>query len=379
MNHATGKTEAIGVDAVFFLVCRSLLIPFLGRPAALLAVRPRNLADALNAEAFDARRITPLAKPASELPNFVLPHALILNCLGLFVKPSDDRIGLRLGYASRRAGASRPACRTLAKTGDATREVVMRPASGKPFDRELFVLKLRAPSRRMQTETRARWLKASAERRKLGQGDGEGLLVARTHSALDVLRDYLKDVDRICREVWQTQGNEITPGFVRGKLRVEVCNAIEARAAALRGEISLFVRRKNLHSSATAGLHLAQAVSLLKDEIYTQCEVEARELEYRNKPTKFVAREEEKEPPRLSKPTNSVAIAKLRIGQNIDKLRRECGWSFDQLAEKTGIDKKATLSHRHGKHKPNPRTLKVYAQAFSKELNRPITANNLEE
>ena len=76
---------------------------------------------------------------------------------------------------------------------------------------------------------------------------------------------------------------------------------------------------------------------------------------------------------------NSAAITKLRIGKNIDKFRTECGWSFDKLAEKTGIDKKLILSHRHGKHKPNPKTLKVYAQAFTKELQRSITPNSLKE
>jgi DNA-binding XRE family transcriptional regulator len=76
---------------------------------------------------------------------------------------------------------------------------------------------------------------------------------------------------------------------------------------------------------------------------------------------------------------NSAAITKLRIGENIDKFRRECGWSFDKLAEKTGIDKKLILSHKHGKHKPNPKTLKEYAQAFTKELQRSITPNSLEE
>jgi ribosome-binding protein aMBF1 (putative translation factor) len=77
------------------------------------------------------------------------------------------------------------------------------------------------------------------------------------------------------------------------------------------------------------------------------------------------------------KPTGDGA--KARIGQNIEKLRKECGWSYDQLAGATGIDKKLVLSHTHRKHKPNPNTLRVYAQAFSKKLNRPITANNLEE
>jgi ribosome-binding protein aMBF1 (putative translation factor) len=80
-----------------------------------------------------------------------------------------------------------------------------------------------------------------------------------------------------------------------------------------------------------------------------------------------------------SAPTNAAADLKMRIGQNIEKLKKECGWSADKLADKTGIDKKSILSHMHGKSKPNPKTLKEYAQAFSKELNRPITANKLEE
>jgi ribosome-binding protein aMBF1 (putative translation factor) len=79
------------------------------------------------------------------------------------------------------------------------------------------------------------------------------------------------------------------------------------------------------------------------------------------------------------KSTNPADGARVRIGQNINKLRKECGWSFDVLAEKTGIDKKAILAHVHGKSKPNPGTQKEYAQAFTKELNRSITANNLEE
>jgi len=75
----------------------------------------------------------------------------------------------------------------------------------------------------------------------------------------------------------------------------------------------------------------------------------------------------------------TLANVKSAIAQNIEKLRRECGWSFDQLAAKTGIDKKLVLSHVQGKHRPVPRTQREYAQAFSKELNRPITANDLGE
>lgn len=67
------------------------------------------------------------------------------------------------------------------------------------------------------------------------------------------------------------------------------------------------------------------------------------------------------------------------IGKNIDRLRNECGWSFAKLAKKTGIDKKLILSHVNRGAKPHPKTMKEYAQAFAKELNRPITANDLKE
>jgi ribosome-binding protein aMBF1 (putative translation factor) len=79
-----------------------------------------------------------------------------------------------------------------------------------------------------------------------------------------------------------------------------------------------------------------------------------------------------------SAPTNAAADVKMRIVQNIEKLRKECGWSYNQLAKATGIDKKLVLSHVHGKHKPKPSTQREYAQAFTKRLSRSITANNLE-
>jgi hypothetical protein len=76
-----------------------------------------------------------------------------------------------------------------------------------------------------------------------------------------------------------------------------------------------------------------------------------------------------------SKSTN-VATA---IGRNIDRLRKECGWSFDKLAKETGIDKKLILSHVNKGAKPIPRILREYAQAFSKALERKIIAPDLEK
>jgi len=64
-------------------------------------------------------------------------------------------------------------------------------------------------------------------------------------------------------------------------------------------------------------------------------------------------------------------------GRNIDRLRRECGWSFDDLAEKTGLDKKLVLGHVNEGKGAHPSTLKIYADAFAKGLDRKVTVSEL--
>ena len=61
------------------------------------------------------------------------------------------------------------------------------------------------------------------------------------------------------------------------------------------------------------------------------------------------------------------------------RLKKECFWSYEDLAAKTGIDKKQIISHVKGRAAPQPRTLKEYAQAFTKELGRPITSTDFEK
>jgi hypothetical protein len=68
-----------------------------------------------------------------------------------------------------------------------------------------------------------------------------------------------------------------------------------------------------------------------------------------------------------------------RIGQNIGKFKEECGWTYDDLAAKTGIDRKQIFHHVQGRATPRPRTLKEYAQAFAKELGRSITPADLKK
>jgi len=75
----------------------------------------------------------------------------------------------------------------------------------------------------------------------------------------------------------------------------------------------------------------------------------------------------------------SVRTYKTVTGRNIDRLRKECGWSFDRLAEKTGLDKTLILGHVNRGTRPQARTLLTYAQGFTKGLGRPVTVAELEQ
>ena len=65
------------------------------------------------------------------------------------------------------------------------------------------------------------------------------------------------------------------------------------------------------------------------------------------------------------------------VAQRIDNLRKECGWSFDQLAKATGLDKKLILRHVNLGRSAHPRTPKTYADAFARALKLPITPNDI--
>ena len=75
------------------------------------------------------------------------------------------------------------------------------------------------------------------------------------------------------------------------------------------------------------------------------------------------------------RPVPKVQAAKVATtGSKIKRLRVECGWSQNVLATKTGLDKKQIQRHENDRVKPTPATMKVYADAFAKDLKRPISA-----
>jgi hypothetical protein len=131
------------------------------------------------------------------------------------------------------------------------------------------------------------------------------------------------------------------------------------------------------------------------DELRKEIEIEQRKIaqvakvcpDWRQRPGRYsvTAREAEQRIEELNcqliemGEAPEVAEAQCAIGRNIDRLRKECGWSFDALAAQTGIDKKLILSHINKGAKPTLRILKEYAQAFSNGLQRAITVPDLEK
>jgi hypothetical protein len=76
--------------------------------------------------------------------------------------------------------------------------------------------------------------------------------------------------------------------------------------------------------------------------------------------------------------TGSSKAYKTALGRRIDGFRKECGWSFDELANRTGFYKKLILGHVNEGRGARPNTLKMYADAFTKKLDRRVTVAELE-
>src|SRR5882762_4884869 len=117
----------------------------------------------------------------------------------------------------------------------ATPEVAM---GSQKFDRELFTLKLSELSREMQ-------VKSVASNRRAGTG-GSALLNI-VEGQLGLLRDeWLTGIDRIAREVWETQGEAATPDFVRDVLAPEAMTLIEARLGTVKSMAASFAAQTHL-------------------------------------------------------------------------------------------------------------------------------------
>jgi hypothetical protein len=65
------------------------------------------------------------------------------------------------------------------------------------------------------------------------------------------------------------------------------------------------------------------------------------------------------------------------LGRNIDRLRLECGWSFDEISKATELSKQLILGHVNAGRSAYPSTLATYAHVFSEKLGRSVTVAEL--
>ncbi len=147
------------------------------------------------------------------------------------------------------------------------------------FDRQLFTLKLAELLRQMQIRSEAAFQGASGPA-KLG-----GSVLSRSvDGQLTLLGELLEGVDRICREVWQTQGEAITPDFVREILGPEAIRTIGTRVDVINECVGNIAARTHEDPHDVRDC-LTMKVNRLKAEVANRYKIEARELEYRNAPT----------------------------------------------------------------------------------------------
>ena len=67
------------------------------------------------------------------------------------------------------------------------------------------------------------------------------------------------------------------------------------------------------------------------------------------------------------------------VGQNIERLRYEIGFSYEELASSMGVERKTVWANATGRTTPRPQTLKLYADVFSGELGRPVSVEEIRD
>ncbi len=146
----------------------------------------------------------------------------------------------------------------------------------KQFDQHLLTLKLHEPNLKMHEEVSATTRRIYADNPL--RSDLHTRLI---EAELTILEKYLGVVDRLAREVWQLQGNAITPEFVRALPHMLMLGIIEARAGAIKHGIELHNIRTRQRQDITPFLHhLRQTIEQLRATVLNRYEAEARTLDH---------------------------------------------------------------------------------------------------
>jgi hypothetical protein len=145
----------------------------------------------------------------------------------------------------------------------------------KPFDERLFSLKMQPENQRMHANAVMCLGRAHAEAKRLG--NDARFFPAFVEYHLAVIQRYLEEMDRVARDVWLSDGNQITPEFIHTFLMPRVSTVIAARRGAIKHELDLYHARTQ--QDTARGQHcLAHELNRFVSQTAQRYEIEAIEL-----------------------------------------------------------------------------------------------------
>ena len=158
------------------------------------------------------------------------------------------------------------------------------PASEK-FDRRLFARMLSRLSNQMREK-----IVSPAHEAVMEYPPAFSTAFSAEPSEIALLREWLEGIDRVCREVWQIQGEAVTPEFVRCVLEAEAMTFIRPREAKAKSNLADIVSQlsrlpdaRHLRRQRTQTVKLLMGLNKLKAEVSNRYEIEVRTLEYQTK------------------------------------------------------------------------------------------------
>ena len=155
-------------------------------------------------------------------------------------------------------------------------------SASQKFDRDLFGLMTRELSREMQIRSVASDKAAFQRSPVMGRSSALGGLasVRMVDGQLSLLNEWLDGIDRMAREVWQTQGEAITPEFVRDILVQEAIILIDVRKSTVESNVTR-TAPKFREDPYPARHRLALEIGRLKAKVSERYEIEVRTLEHK--------------------------------------------------------------------------------------------------
>lgn len=143
----------------------------------------------------------------------------------------------------------------------------------KVFDQRLYELEMREPILRMQREMIERRFHSSDDEVLFR---GWGASPKDVDCDTSVVCDFLEDVDKVCRKVWESDGETVTSAFIREELRPRVFSALSDSEESMRRTLS--ADSKNAHVPTHLLEHFEKKMSDLKSSLSNRYEIEAIKL-----------------------------------------------------------------------------------------------------